>query len=226
MFSDRFVVARGKRRCSHLTHADTLARTRRFEEKFSRLSVAEQAMAAAAAGKGVLKFSPNKPRSRGPPPSASSSGNSGTGAGGGGARQQRVRGMDAGSDVSGDGGSGGGRVVAAARNAAEQLEAAAAVAERAAVAAGQGANGSPETGAATAELESSIRDLQGIVANLAQEKDPAAAAGSPSPPLEAPTRRGGAVPMRGAQAEQYTRERQERQDRLQKLYAELNKTEK
>ena len=132
--------------------------------------------------------------------------------------------MDADSDVSGGGGSGGGRVVAAARNAAEQLEAAAVVAERAAVAAGQGANGSPETGAATAELESSIRDLQGIVANLAQEKDPAA--GSPSPPLEAPTRRGGAVPMRGAQAEQYTRERQERQDRLQKLYAELNKTEK
>ena len=81
---------------------------------------------------------------------------------------------------------------------------------------------------ATAELESSIRDLQGIVANLGAGGG--SKPSSPAPPQDAPTRRepGGAPSLvastRAAQSEHYAQERQERQTRLQKLYAELNKT--
>ena len=184
----------------------------RFEEKFSRLSVAEQAMAAAAAGKGVLKFSPNKPEGRGPAAAAG-----------------EVEVLDSDDElqpfgvmrqepVAPRGGGGGGTgVVAAARSAAEQLEAAVQVAVAAASAASHGLTGSPETGAATAELESSIRDLRRIVANLSS------GGGSPSPPREPPTRRAGAAGSK--ENERYTQERQDRQDRLQRLYAELNRTQ-
>lgn len=187
----------------------------RFEEKFSRLSVAEQAMAAAAAGKGVLKFSPNKPKSRGPPAV--------------GTEDTEWRDID---DVQPFGLSGNrrpssGGVVAAARNAAVQLGNATAAAEAAATAVGRRSGTGVETDRATAELESSIRDLQGIVANLsAGGSNPS----SPAPPQDAPTRRetGGALSLaastRAVQSERYAQERQERQARLQKLYAELNKT--
>ncbi len=163
-------------------------------------------MAAAAAGKGVLKFSPNKPKSRAPPEATTQP-----------------------YGVSSDRWHSSGGVVAAARTAAEQLGEATATAAAAATAVRRGAETSPETDSATAELESSIRDLQGIVANLANDGDSNSAA-SPTPPQDEPTRReaGGAPALAGStravQSERYANERQERQARLQKLYAELNKT--
>lgn len=198
----------------------------RFEEKFSRLSVAEQAMAAAAAGKGVLKFSPNKPKSRRP------------------STEETVR--DSWGEVQPFGINSNrrpssGEVVAAARNAAECLAEATATTAKAATAVSSnaprpnavehGAGRNPETGVATMELESSIRDLQGIVANLAHDGAGAnSSAASPAPPQDEPTRReaSGATSSiastRAVQSERYSRERQERQARLQNLYAELNKT--
>ena len=162
-------------------------------------------MAAAAAGKGVLKFSPNKPKSRAP---------------------TSVTAQPFG--VSSDRRQSSGRVVAAAHNAAEQLGEAAATAAAAATAVRRGTGTSPETDRATQELESSIRDLQGIVATLAKDGDSTSAA-SPAPTRDDPTRRevGGGPALAGTrtvQSERYTNERQERQARLQKLYAELNKT--
>ena len=173
-------------------------------------------MAAAAAGKGVLKFSPNNPKSRGPPAE--------------GIEDSGWRGID---DVQPFGvsrsrGPSSGGVVAAARHAAVQLGHATAAADAAATAVGRSSGTGEEAERATAELESSIRDLQGIVANLGAGGG--SKPSSPAPPQDAPTRRepGGAPSLvastRAAQSEHYAQERQERQTRLQKLYAELNKT--